>query len=234
MLQAACIQKFRDKNNQIYGYRIQDSTGATRDVKPEALKNAIKNKQIYITNLTLTSDNRLVDANIGKQRVQPKPAIMSLEEIKNNLRFELREIENKYLSKYPKVVTDAVWHAVGPDFSVYITDKDSFLDGIYDCWGELEKLNLSDKDVDTMYKCYLDLWECLSKYHHIFLKRVTDRYKHKYSDGILYTVRCKAIMYSYSTNDDLYWEEDISAEAEKELEQLKQEMIDLLQKANLW
>ena len=63
MLQATCIQKFRDKHNQIYGYRLQDSTGAVKDVKPESLKNAIRNKQISITNLTLTSDNRLIEAS---------------------------------------------------------------------------------------------------------------------------------------------------------------------------
>lgn len=61
MIQAKCIQKFRDKHNQIYGYRLQDINGQIQDVKPENLKLAIKNNQIHVVNLTLTSDNRLVD-----------------------------------------------------------------------------------------------------------------------------------------------------------------------------
>ena len=63
MIQAKCIQKFRDKNNKIYGYRLIDLNGNTQDVNPESLKQAIKNKQIHIVNLTLTSDNRLIDSN---------------------------------------------------------------------------------------------------------------------------------------------------------------------------
>ena len=61
MIQAKCIQKFRNKQNQIIGYRLQDLNGQIQDVTPDNLKNAIKNKQIHIVNLTLTSDNRLVD-----------------------------------------------------------------------------------------------------------------------------------------------------------------------------
>ena len=61
MIQAKCIQKFRDKNNHIYGYRLVDLNGRTQDVKPENLKTAIAKNQVNVTNLTLTSDGRLVD-----------------------------------------------------------------------------------------------------------------------------------------------------------------------------
>lgn len=63
MIQAKCIQKFRDKQNKIYGYRLVDLNGQTQDVTPENLKRAIANKQINVVNLTLTSDYRLVDTN---------------------------------------------------------------------------------------------------------------------------------------------------------------------------
>lgn len=68
MIQATCIQKFK-KNNKIYGYRLQDSQGNIRDVYSDPLKQAIKNGQITILNLTLTSDNRLVDTS----EKQPQP-----------------------------------------------------------------------------------------------------------------------------------------------------------------
>lgn len=61
MIQAKCIKKFRDKNNHIYGYCLVDLNGRTQDVKPENLKKAIAKNQINVTNLTLTSDGRLVD-----------------------------------------------------------------------------------------------------------------------------------------------------------------------------
>lgn len=62
MMQVRCIQKFRDSTGKIYGYRVQDINGVTQDVRPENLKQAIRNNQIRVVNLTLTSDNRLVDS----------------------------------------------------------------------------------------------------------------------------------------------------------------------------
>ena len=60
MVQAKCIKKLRDSSNKIYGYRLQDTDGKVLDVKSDALKNAIANKQIEITNLILTSDGKIV------------------------------------------------------------------------------------------------------------------------------------------------------------------------------
>lgn len=67
MIQAKCIQKFRDNSGKIYGYRLQDINVQTQDVTPEDLKKAILNKQVDIINLTLTSDGRLVDRKAEKQ-----------------------------------------------------------------------------------------------------------------------------------------------------------------------
>ena len=60
MIQAKCIEKYRDKNNKIVGYRLVDLNNRTQDFTPEALKNAIDNKKIHVVNLTLTSDGRLI------------------------------------------------------------------------------------------------------------------------------------------------------------------------------
>lgn len=64
MIQAKYIQKFRDKSGKIIGYRLQDNSAKTVDVTSEQLKQAIKNNQIHILNLTLTQDNRLVNTSI--------------------------------------------------------------------------------------------------------------------------------------------------------------------------
>ena len=70
MIQALCLRKFRNKNNQIIGYKIQDKNGNTLDVKPEYLKQAIRNNQVNVLNLTLTSDNKLIDRTYKPQKPQ--------------------------------------------------------------------------------------------------------------------------------------------------------------------
>ena len=64
MLKVKCIQKFRDKNNIIIGYRIMDQNGNTKDVSSESLKQVIEQGKLEVINLTLTSDNRLIDKGI--------------------------------------------------------------------------------------------------------------------------------------------------------------------------
>ena len=61
MVTCKCINKFRDKHNAIIGYRLKDTTGKCIDVTSDQVKVAIKNNQITVTNLTLTSDGRLVE-----------------------------------------------------------------------------------------------------------------------------------------------------------------------------
>jgi hypothetical protein len=60
-----CIKKVRDKNNIITAYWIQSSDGKISIVKSENLKSMIENNQVIISNLTLTSDYRLIDS--GKE-----------------------------------------------------------------------------------------------------------------------------------------------------------------------
>ena len=72
MIQAKCIEKFRDKQNKIYGYRLVDLNGQTQDVTPENLKRAIKSGEINIINLMLTSDGRLIDKETKKATDVPK------------------------------------------------------------------------------------------------------------------------------------------------------------------
>lgn len=61
MIQVKCIEKIRDYNNKIYGYKLIDINGQTQDVTPEDLKRAIQNNHINVINLTLTIDGRLID-----------------------------------------------------------------------------------------------------------------------------------------------------------------------------
>ena len=60
-LNVKCINKFRDKTGKIIGYRLQDMNGNIKDFEPNILKTAIIDNKINVINLTLTSDNRLLD-----------------------------------------------------------------------------------------------------------------------------------------------------------------------------
>lgn len=61
VVKCKCIEKFRNKQGRIHAYRLQDNEGTIKDMVPEMLKIAIKENQITVTNLKLTSDNRLID-----------------------------------------------------------------------------------------------------------------------------------------------------------------------------
>ena len=61
MRQVKCIEKIRDKNKNIIKYRLIDKNKNITSVKSNELKESIRSGQIEVTNLTLTSDNRLVD-----------------------------------------------------------------------------------------------------------------------------------------------------------------------------
>lgn len=69
MIYAKSIYTFRDHNGKVYGYRIQDSAGYEMNVNPDDLKDAIRKQKISIMNLTLTSDNRLIE-NKGSKTLQ--------------------------------------------------------------------------------------------------------------------------------------------------------------------
>lgn len=56
-----CTQKYRDKHGNIIGYRLVDKQNSIEDYAPEELKQSIRDKRILVSNLKLTSDNRLID-----------------------------------------------------------------------------------------------------------------------------------------------------------------------------
>jgi len=59
-----CTDKIRGKNNKILGYVLMDDWSETRQISSDDLKNYIRSGQLAIRNLTLTSDNRLVEKSI--------------------------------------------------------------------------------------------------------------------------------------------------------------------------
>lgn len=61
-IEVICIDKKRDtKTNTIVAYKLKDRHGKIATMSSKDLKAAIKAGWIKVKNLTLTSDNRLVD-----------------------------------------------------------------------------------------------------------------------------------------------------------------------------
>ena len=62
MIVCQCLYKERDKNGKIVRYVLQDMCRHTCIMEPAEVKSGIVNKQLDVLNLTLTTDNRLVDS----------------------------------------------------------------------------------------------------------------------------------------------------------------------------
>lgn len=117
MIKATVLQVFRKTNNIIYGYRIQDESGMVKDVRPEQLKNAIKNGAIQLDNYKITADNRLIK---NKNTFQPIDADSYLIMNKNNViaEFDLYFGTIKEYGKMPYDYTNVnEWLEVRAKFS---------------------------------------------------------------------------------------------------------------------
>lgn len=117
MIQAKCIQKFRNKQNKIYGYRLQDINGQVQDVTPEDLKNAIKNASINVINLTLTSDGRLVDKK-PEQQLQNKKIMPNDVKKPVELNDRLKKIAVNCANKIARAISNSEANMIDLDKSV--------------------------------------------------------------------------------------------------------------------
>lgn len=176
MIQAKCIQKFRDKTGKIYGYRLQDLNGNTQDVQPENLKVAIRNKQIHIVNLTLTTDNRLVDTT--EKQLQTKVLGKAPVVINNDKYYDVAKalafLDKELLTmgdSYAEIVENRAFDAGDNltlwDLSDYYTNPeysdcengDEILDKIL-CKSYIKLLNKKPKEVDTI----IAMWDEYDSY----------------------------------------------------------------------
>ena len=75
MIKVKCVHKYRDKNDVIKAYRIADSSGKEIDIEPSVLKAKIRNGEIEVINLVLTSDNKLRDKAAEGEKTGKKSAL---------------------------------------------------------------------------------------------------------------------------------------------------------------
>lgn len=181
MIQAKCIEKFRDKTGKIYGYRLIDLNNQTQDVTPENLKQAILNKQIHVVNLTLTSNNRLIDTTekqlqskvLGKAPVNP---VEKLDETYKNVAKALVYLDKETIhmgDNYEDCVYGRYYQAFGKEpnitsntnldellyksFLKMLTNKPSEISDLIWYWEEYEHYytfehNIQYENVDSINK----------------------------------------------------------------------------------
>lgn len=89
MLVIRCIEKIRDNNGRITHYKIQDTERNIKIVTANQLKVAISNMQVNCINLTLTSDNRLIDKEtkeeLDREKIRHKKLIVKISLLGNKL-----------------------------------------------------------------------------------------------------------------------------------------------------
>lgn len=107
MQKVKCVNKIRDnRNGKIIGYTIQSSTGETKDVDKDKLKEAVRNGKVNIVNMTLTSDNRLVDKKVKViTSSNDRRAVEDIKQLCKTLRlpFDVNKIEKGDVSGLPVI-----------------------------------------------------------------------------------------------------------------------------------
>jgi hypothetical protein len=133
MVQARCVEKFRNKNNAIICYRLVDKNGSILDVKPENLKLFIKQGEINVSNLKLTSDYKLISCDQNKNE---------------SLEAKFQRMQKTLQSK--STSTEAIAKEYAKQFDCYIT-KALILAGI-----DYTNVNIGDALFNDSESVYLD------------------------------------------------------------------------------
>jgi surface protein len=89
------INTIRDKAGRIIGYELIDNNGTRARVKSDALKKAIRAQEVSVTNLTLTSDNRLISTD-EKINTDKYVIVIDRDFIDNNIGSPDKQSRKKY------------------------------------------------------------------------------------------------------------------------------------------
>lgn len=100
-----CVLKYRDKNNNIVGYKLASlENKQVCNVTPQELKQAIQKQSVKITNLKLTSDNKLIDKDDTLENVEQcqninTNNIISILDTSYKPKSLTEENQNKYIAR---------------------------------------------------------------------------------------------------------------------------------------
>lgn len=108
---ATCVEKIH-KGNKIIGYKLKSNTGELMSVKAENLRTAMSNNVIYITNLRLTSNNRIIDRNSDILQHKPNDKASDIEQMVDFRQFYqmCKQRLAEFCSITPKITTKSVYY----------------------------------------------------------------------------------------------------------------------------
>lgn len=126
MIECKAISKILNNNGITIGYKLQDETGKVMSVDSNAIKRAINNKQIHISNLQIASDGRLVyKSNKSNTKLRSKcnriSHIQRLKVVKNK-KTDYTNYSDTYDFISPKVAFE--YDLTDVLYTGYIKDKD--------------------------------------------------------------------------------------------------------------
>lgn len=139
MIQAKCIEKFRDKTGKIYGYKLIDIDGKTIEISTKNLKDAIEKNQINVINLKLSSDKKLIDDKDGLDTFNTHN---KMEKVLKEKGLRIQGIKLDYKREYETVYRHYIIKAkaLNPEFNVVELYKKSieFTDS---CSDNIKRMN---------------------------------------------------------------------------------------------
>lgn len=72
-LKLKCIERLKDNNDKIYLYKLIDSNGNKFSLSPDILRDILRDNNVAVVNLKLTSDNRIIEVKEdNKNNIQQK------------------------------------------------------------------------------------------------------------------------------------------------------------------
>lgn len=179
MVTVTMVKKLKDSNNRTYGYLIRDNYGNETGIYAVDLKDNIRKGLCTVTNLTLTSDNRLVEKtkniNVEEKPTLVKPDVKSRKtsqapsicgiQIKNIKIGHGREGEYYYGTVYYMGRKLGMW---GQDPNGCISDNFEFNTNILD--SALKAYRIKVCDLNTSLEALMSQVVILSEYYKSFTK----------------------------------------------------------------
>ena len=94
MLEAIAVKELV-KNNKIFGYRLKDAKGNQMDIPSQSIIDAIKNKKVIISNLTIDSTGKLVMIKKESKNNETNKEFKNKEDIKHHCQKSMQEDQSK-------------------------------------------------------------------------------------------------------------------------------------------
>lgn len=97
-----CINKVREKSGRIKAYVLEDEAGRKAVIDSDRVKYLLKQKAINITNLKLTSDNRVIDSKDSNESKE-KIVITNKDDIRSVAILETNIVDNICIVSDPEI-----------------------------------------------------------------------------------------------------------------------------------